>query len=97
MFEWMTGDVLFLHDAPVAIQVLYRVESPQWISMEYVNGGFDPGYQHFSPGSLLTFANTHAATEAASAAGKALRYSFGRLETGYKTLWCCAETMRRSG
>jgi len=40
--EFMTGSVVFLDEQPIAIQVLYRVESPKWVSVEYINGGVDP-------------------------------------------------------
>lgn len=89
--EWMTGSVLFLRDAPVAVQVLYRVESPQWISIEYINGGVAPQAREFSPGSVLTYVNVEAAREDAATLGKSLRYSFGRVGRDYKKMWCAAE------
>jgi CelD/BcsL family acetyltransferase involved in cellulose biosynthesis len=61
--ELLIGSVLLLNDAPIAIQLVYRVEAPQWISVEYVNGGVDPETKAFSPGSVLSFLNTQAAWE----------------------------------
>ncbi|OHC30452.1 MAG: GNAT family N-acetyltransferase, partial [Pseudomonadales bacterium RIFCSPLOWO2_12_59_9] len=61
--EFMTGSLIYLNDEPVAIQVLYRVEAPQWISLEYINGGVDPTSREFSPGSVLSFVNTQTAWE----------------------------------
>ena len=55
--EWLIGSVIFLNDAPIAVQLVYRVESPEWISVEYVNGGVDPETRAFSPGSVLSFLN----------------------------------------
>ena len=72
----------------MAIQILYRVEAPKWISLEYINGGFDPQTRDFSPGSVLSFINTQAAWQDARALGKPLRYSFGRADRGYKERWC---------
>ncbi|MDR3213518.1 MAG: antimicrobial resistance protein Mig-14 [Azoarcus sp.] len=89
--DWMRGAVLTLHNEPVAVQVLYRVESPQWVSVEYINGGVDPKAQDYSPGSVLTFINIEAEQKAAAALGKALRYSFGRAGRDYKNLWCAPE------
>jgi hypothetical protein len=86
--EFMTGSVLLLDDAPVAIQILYRVEAPQWVSLEYINGGVDPQSRDFSPGSVLSFVNTQDAWEHARALGKPLRYSFGRADREYKGRWC---------
>jgi CelD/BcsL family acetyltransferase involved in cellulose biosynthesis len=86
--EFMTGALIYLNDEPVAIQVLYRVEAPQWISLEYINGGVDPQQREFSPGSVLSFVNTQSEWEQARALGKPLRYSFGRADREYKDRWC---------
>jgi len=84
----MTGSVLLRHEQPIAIQILYRVEAPGWISLEYINGGVDPQSSALSPGSVLSFVNTQAAWEDARARGKPLRYSFGRADREYKDRWC---------
>ncbi|MDP9938459.1 GNAT family N-acetyltransferase [Ectopseudomonas alcaliphila] len=86
--EFMTGSLIYLNDEPVAIQVLYRVEAPQWVSLEYINGGVDPQQRDFSPGSVLSFVNTQSEWEQARALGKPLRYSFGRADREYKDRWC---------
>lgn len=86
--EFMTGSVVLLDEQPIAIQVLYRVEAPNWVSIEYINGGVDPQQRDFSPGSVLSFVNTQAAWADARALGKPLRYSFGRADREYKDRWC---------
>jgi len=86
--EFMTGSVVLLDDLPIAVQVLYRVEAPKWVSIEYINGGVDPQQRNFSPGSVLSFVNTQAAWADARALGKPLRYSFGRADREYKDRWC---------
>ncbi|HSC84372.1 MAG TPA: GNAT family N-acetyltransferase [Pseudomonas sp.] len=86
--EFMTGSLIYLGDEPVAIQVLYRVEAPAWVSLEYINGGVDPQNREFSPGSVLSFVNTQNAWAEARAIGKPLRYSFGRADREYKDRWC---------
>ncbi len=86
--EFMTGSVLLLNGLPIAIQILYRVEAPKWISLEYINGGVDSRYADLSPGSVLSFVNTQVAWQEARALGKPLRYSFGRADRGYKDRWC---------
>jgi len=86
--EFLIGSVLFLNDAPIAVQLVYRVESPEWISIEYVNGGVDPETRAFSPGSVLSFLNTQSAWEQARAVDKPLRFSFGRADREYKERWC---------
>lgn len=85
---FMTGSLVWLEERPIAVQILYRVEAPQWVSVEYVNGGVDPQERAFSPGSVLSFVNTQAAWEDARALGKPLRYSFGRADREYKDRWC---------
>lgn len=84
----LIGSVVFLNDAPIAIQLVYRVEAPDWVSVEYVNGGVDPQTRDFSPGSVLSFLNTQSAWEQARAVGKPLRFSFGRADREYKDRWC---------
>ncbi|KAI2691808.1 antimicrobial resistance protein Mig-14 [Pseudomonas sp. TNT3] len=86
--ELLIGSVIFLNDAPIAIQLVYRVEAPQWISVEYINGGVDPETSEFSPGSVLSFLNTQSAWEHARALDKPLRFSFGRADREYKDRWC---------
>lgn len=86
--DLLIGSVVFLNDAPIAIQLVYRVEAPQWVSIEYVNGGVDPETRDFSPGSVLSFVNTQSAWEDARALGKVLRFSFGRADREYKDRWC---------
>lgn len=86
--ELLIGSVVFLNDAPIAIQLVYRVEAPEWISVEYINGGVDPETRDFSPGSVLSFLNTQSAWEDARNLGKPLRFSFGRADREYKDRWC---------
>ncbi|AHL77054.1 acetyltransferase [Stutzerimonas stutzeri] len=86
--EFMAGSVVLLDEQPIAVQVLYRVEAPKWVSIEYINGGVDPQQRVFSPGSVLSFVNTQAAWADARALGKPLRYSFGRADREYKDRWC---------
>ena len=86
--ELLIGSVVFLNDAPIAIQLVYRVEAPRWISVEYINGGVDPETRDFSPGSVLSFLNTQSAWEHARALDKPLRFSCGRADREYKDRWC---------
>ena len=85
---FMAGSVLEMHGRPIALQLLYRVESPGWLSVEYINGGVDTAFKKWSPGSVLSFLNTQAAWAEARALGKPLRFSFGRADRDYKMRWC---------
>ncbi|QAX81568.1 GNAT family N-acetyltransferase [Candidatus Pseudomonas adelgestsugas] len=86
--ELLIGSVIFLNNAPIAIQLVYRVEAPEWVSVEYINGGVDPKARVFSPGSVLSFLNTQNAWKKAREVGKPLRFSFGRADCAYKNRWC---------
>lgn len=86
--EFMTGSFITINDVPAAFQVLYRVEAPEWISLEYINGGVDTDYNALSPGSVLSYVNTQNAWQHAREKNKPLRYSFGRADREYKDRWC---------
>lgn len=88
LHPFMTGSYISIEGKPAAIQILYRVESPTWISVEYINGGVDPELNQYSPGSVLSFVNTQSEWEYARSQGKDLRYSFGRADREYKDRWC---------
>lgn len=88
MQPFITGSFITIDDKPAAYQVLYRVESPTWHSVEYINGGVDPQLNELSPGSVLSFVNTQSEWEYAHQQGKDLRYSFGRADREYKGRWC---------
>ncbi len=86
--EFIVGDFVTVNDMPAAYQVLYRVEAPEWVSVEYINGGVDPDYNAMSPGSVLSYVNTQAEWQHARELNKPLRYSFGRADREYKDRWC---------
>lgn len=88
LHNFMTGSFITINGQPAAFQVLYRVESPEWISVEYINGGVDPSFNNLSPGSVLSFVNTQAEWTHARSVEKPLRYSFGRADREYKDRWC---------
>lgn len=85
---YMIGSYLTVDGKPAAAQVLYRVEAPEWISVEYINAGVEPDFNHLSPGSVLTWLNTQEQWDYALALKKDLRYSFGRADRDYKLRWC---------
>ncbi len=86
--DFLTGKVLFFDNKPIAIQLLFLVQSPEWISVEYLNGGIDTNFFQYSPGTVLTYLNTQSLSNYAQAQGKKLRYSFGLSDESYKALWC---------
>lgn len=86
--SFLTGKILFLHDKPIAIQILFMAHSPEWVSVEFLNGGVNPEFSRYSPGSVLTSLNTQWISNYAQEQGKQLRYSFGLSDADYKTMWC---------
>lgn len=85
---FLIGYVLKLEGKPIAIQLVYMTESPNWLSIEYLNGGVDTDYQQLSPGSVLTYLNTQLAESLATEKNKSWRYSFGISDRDYKSRWC---------
>lgn len=85
---FLIGYVLESEGQAIAIQLVFLAENPEWLSIEYLNGGVDPEWQKHSPGSVLTYLNTQWAEALAKEKGKTLRYSFGISDRGYKSRWC---------
>ncbi len=94
---FMIGHFIRIGGQPAAIQIVYRVEAPHWLSAEYINGGVDPAFNALSPGSVLTFVNTQGAWAEARALDKPLRYSFGRADRDYKVRWCRSAPVFEAG
>lgn len=86
--QYRAGHIVTLDEQPLAVQLLYYAESPDWVSFEYVNGGVEPEAKQLAPGIVLTYTNTAWAEEYAASKGKALRYSFGKMDEDYKQEWC---------
>jgi hypothetical protein len=82
------GSLLELEGEAIAFQLIYKCESADHISIEYINSGVDPDYQPLSPGSALTFLNTQQAWALSEQLSKPLRYSFGKADAAYKEMWC---------
>ena len=92
-----TGFILFSKEnKPVAVQWILKAESPKWLSCEYINGGVDPDFSEYSPGSILSYLNTKAAEEEAINKNKQLRFSFGRSDRDYKDRWCAREPVYKT-
>jgi hypothetical protein len=94
--DMLRGHVLLLQGEPCAYQFLLANKGPRGLSVEFVNGGVDPGTQEHSPGSVLTWLNIEAALNEAQAADVPLRYSFGRNSGDYKSLWAKEHTLLRA-
>lgn len=92
----LMGHYLKLNDNPVAIQLIYLSCSQSIASAEYINGGVNPEYNQYSPGSILSFLNIQLAEEKAQSNNSALRFSFGITDKDYKSNWCVAHPVYRT-
>lgn len=88
LFDLLAGHVLWHGPTPVGLHVTFCHETPRGLLAVGVNGAVDPAFGRFSPGGLLYYLNVAALEQRAAAAGKPLRYCFGRADAEYKKLWC---------
>ncbi|PIJ49230.1 Mig-14 family protein [Erwinia sp. OLTSP20] len=89
------GHVLLLNHQPCAFQLIMKAESPHWINFDYINGGYDPSFDTFCPGTVVTWLNIQSAYALCESSGKKMRYSFGRPTGDYKNRWCRTESVGR--
>jgi hypothetical protein len=87
LYDMLSGDVLFLKERAVAIRILYKHETPRWLFVNDVQGGFDPKFGRYKLGSIMDFNNIRRFEEEAIVANKALRYCFGFNDATYKAVW----------
>lgn len=85
--DMLGGEVLLVGDRPVAIELVYKSETPRWLLANGVNRGVDPEFRNHSPGSILLFRNIERFEEEASVKSKMLRFSFGLNDADYKGQW----------
>lgn len=85
--DLLAGHVLLIGNQPVAVNVIYKIETPRWILANFVNGGVDREAKGHSLGALLIFLNLRALEDEAIAKNKPLRMSFGKNDADYKALW----------
>ena len=82
------GHLLVMNNKPIAIQLIYIAANNRIVSAEYINGGVDPQFRQYSPGSILSFINLQMAEEIAAQHHVPLRYSYGITDKEYKNTWC---------
>jgi hypothetical protein len=87
LHDMLGGDVLFLGDRAVAIRILYKHQTPRWLFVNDVQGGFDPEFGRYNLGSIMDFNNIRRFEEEATVANKALRFCFGWNDAAYKAVW----------
>jgi hypothetical protein len=103
--DLLFGDLLLFEDRPVAMELVYKIETPLWLLANGVQAGYDPELDDYSIGSVLLYHNLERLEDEAIAAGKTLRYSLGWSDAPYKAFWtyeepawrlCETEAIRRS-
>lgn len=86
------GKVLFIGDAPCAIDLALFSESSEKIYFDIPNGGVQPCYSDLSPGSLVMWKNIQAAKKMCEEKRKKMIFSIGALDENwtYKLRWANA-------
>jgi Mig-14 len=93
--QMMRGDILFINDRPVAMELLYAHETPRWLFVNGVKRVSDPEFWSYSVGSILTFRNLEQLENEARVRNKKLRHCFGWNDTSYKAQWAVPEPAYR--
>lgn len=83
------GNVLFYANTPCAIDLVLSANSDTMVYFDVPNGGVDPQYSAFSPGSMLMWANISDARNLCTSQDKEMVYSIGLYEKNweYKLRW----------
>ncbi len=83
------GTVLFYNREPCAIDLVWRAESDKAIYYDVPNGGLNPKYLHFSPGSIVMWENINNAKIECSIKSKEMLFSIGLYDSNwdYKLRW----------
>ncbi|AKM47705.1 MULTISPECIES: GNAT family N-acetyltransferase [Edwardsiella] len=82
------GEVLYLNDKPVGIQLLITSTSTLGFFVDFINIGYDMEIKAHSIGTILMWNNLEKATERAHALALPLHFSFGFMSGKYKQRWC---------
>lgn len=83
------GNVLFHAETPCAIDLMFGASSNSMVYFDVPNGGVDPRYAAFSPGSMLMWSNISDARKLCANEKKEMIFSIGLYEKewSYKLRW----------
>ena len=83
------GNILLMNGNPCAMDLIFCAESANSVYFDVPNGGVDPLYSHFSPGSLVMWKNIQLARAHCERINKQMIFSIGayRKKWAYKTRW----------
>jgi len=92
------GSALALNEEIIAIDLIFKSETIDWIYFDDINGGYNPSYSELSVGSVLLWENYNRAKELCQLGNKKLIFSLGkyREEWEYKKTWCEVLPLRRT-
>ena len=94
--DMLCGDLLFLNDRFVAMELIYKHHTPRWLFVNGVQRVCDPEFKNYSIGTNLIYHNIDKLEKEADLAGKILRYSFGWNDAPYKALWTIEQPAYRT-
>jgi hypothetical protein len=89
--DMLFGDMLLFENRPVAMELVYKIETPRWLIANGVQAGYDPAFVDFSVGSILFHHNLERLEDEAIAGDRMLRYSLGWSDAPYKAVWAVDE------
>ncbi|MGL5968196.1 MAG: GNAT family N-acetyltransferase [Kluyvera sp.] len=94
----ITGNLLSFNGIPCAIDIVLSAESNNLIYSDVPNGGVEPDFAQYSPGSLLMWKNISDARQWRDERGKEMVFSIGGYAErwNYKLLWADALRTGRS-
>lgn len=83
------GNVMFFAGVPCAIDLVLAASSENMIYFDVPNGGVDPQFSQYSPGSLLMWSNISDARRICAIQNKKMAFSIGMYEKNweYKLRW----------
>lgn len=92
------GAALTLNDEIIAIDLIFKTETIDWVYFDDINGGYDPSYSDLSVGSILLWENYNRAKKLCLEGNKKLIFSLGKYceEWEYKKTWCEVLSLRRT-
>ena len=95
--SFLFGHALIMDGKIIAIDLIFKSASERWIYFDDVNGGYDPQYSQWRPGSVLLWENICAARHLSDEENKRMIFSLGvyEKEWEYKNLWCDALPLGR--
>jgi hypothetical protein len=90
------GDVIFLNNEPIAIQLLLSVSSQAGYFVDFINIGYTQESPLNSLGTILMWRNLTSLTAEAAEKNQNLFYSYGFMSGEYKTRWCNSLSVGRA-